>query len=69
MTRTLASNIARSSFDTFLESARGQDRLSTDEAREFVVSCEIPIAVLDKRWQLIQGLLDRGIEGKRSPFC
>jgi hypothetical protein len=62
---TLAAEINQKSLAVFLERIEAQDDLSADDVRELAATCAIPLAMLEKHWQLIQELLDRGIEGKQ----
>src|SRR6267378_2086244 len=68
MSQTLASDMIRKSLDVFLETVERSHDFPADEVRELLDSCEIPALVLEGLWELTQGFLDRGMEGKRLAF-
>ncbi len=62
MSQLLASEIVGKGLNAFLERVERQEPLSAAEARQLLASCDLPIVLLERYWQLVQGSLDRGME-------
>ena len=68
MSPPLASDMVRKGLAAFVERVEREPRLSPEEVRELLFSCTIPIALLEKLWELAQRLLDLGMEGRQLTF-
>src|SRR5208282_3153425 len=68
MSQTLASDIARNSFDTLRQTVERQCEFSRDEVRELLTGCEMASLGLEKLWEFAQGFIDRGTEARKLTF-
>jgi hypothetical protein len=68
MTQTLASDMVQRGLTVLLERTRQQREFSADEARQLIDSCEIGFILVERIWNLAQGFLDRGMEGRKLAF-
>jgi len=65
MPHTLTSDIAYKSLDVLRERALQPRNGSQDDAQELLDNCEVPFLLINRQWQSIQEVLDRGIEKQR----
>jgi hypothetical protein len=68
MAQALTSDMVQKSLGALLDRVERQHDFAPDEAQELLASCEIGSLVLERLWQLVQGMLDRGIEGSKLTF-
>jgi len=60
--------MARKSLGAVLERVEQPQDFSFDEGWQLLAGCEIGFVVLEKLWDLSQGFLNRGMEGRKLTF-
>jgi hypothetical protein len=65
MSQTLASDMVRKGLSVLLERVERQQDFPPRDVADLLTSCDMTAVFLDRLWQLAQGCLDRGLEGKQ----
>jgi hypothetical protein len=65
MSQSLVSDMFRSTLGVFCDHVERQQTFSREDAMELLSTCDIVRLVMDRSWELTQGQLNSGIEGKK----